>query len=100
VTQRTQESGVRMALGATRSAVVWLAVWHGLSAVAVGAGLGLVGASQLTWVLDHLLYGVSPVDSGVFLAVPAVLVGVALVALWLPAWRAARVDPMVALRSE
>ena len=100
VTQRAREIGVRMALGARRRAVVWLAVRHGLSAVAVGAGLGLVGASQLTWVLEHLLYGVSPMDAGVFLAVPAVLMGVALVALWLPAWRATRVDPMVALRSE
>jgi predicted lysophospholipase L1 biosynthesis ABC-type transport system permease subunit len=100
VAQRARELGVRMALGATRRAVVWLVVRHGLSAVGVGVVLGLLGASRLVWVLDHLLYGVSPVDPGVFLAVPAVLLAMALVSLWLPAWRASRVDPMVSLRSE
>jgi predicted permease len=100
VTQRAREIGIRLALGATRRAVVWLAVRHGLSSVAVGVVLGLVAASQLVWVVDHLLYGVSPRDPGVFLSAPAVLLGVALVAVWLPAWRASRVDPMVALRSE
>jgi putative ABC transport system permease protein len=100
VNQRTREIGVRMALGATRGAVVWLVVRQGMSAAGVGAVLGLWGASELTWLLDHLLYGVSPVDPGVFLAAPAVLMGVALVATWLPAFRASRVDPMVALRSE
>ncbi|HYH95617.1 ABC transporter permease [Hyalangium sp.] len=100
VNQRTREIGVRMALGATRGAVVWLVVRQGMSAAGVGAVLGLWGASELTWLLDQLLYGVSPVDPGVFLAAPAVLMGVALVATWLPAFRASRVDPMVALRSE
>jgi predicted permease len=100
VNQRAREIGVRPALGATRGAVVWQVVRQGVSAVGVGVGLGLLGASQLTGLIAHLLYGVSPVDLGVFLSAPAVLVGVALVATWLPAWRASRVEPMVALRSD
>jgi ABC-type antimicrobial peptide transport system permease subunit len=98
--QRAREIAVRLALGATRGAVVWLVVRQGMSAVAVGAALGLLGATRLTQLIDHLLFGVSPVDPAVFLCAPAVLVGVALVATWLPAWRASRVDPMVALRAD
>jgi predicted permease len=98
--QRAREIAVRLALGATRSAVVWLVMRQGMSAVVVGAMLGVLGASRLTGLIEHLLFGVSPVDPGVFLSAPAVLVGVALVATWLPAWRASRVDPMMALRAD
>jgi predicted permease len=98
--QRAREIAVRLALGATRSGVVWLVMRQGMSAVVVGAVLGVLGAARLTGLIEHLLFGVSPVDPGVFLAAPAVLVGVALVATWLPAWRASRVDPMRALRAD
>lgn len=98
--QRAREIAVRLALGATRGAVAWLVVRQGMSAVGVGAALGVLGAAQLAGLIEHLLFGVSPVDPGVFLSAPAVLVGVALVATWLPAWRASRVDPMVALRAD
>jgi putative ABC transport system permease protein len=100
VNQRTRELGVRLALGATRTEVVWLVLRQSLSTVGVGVALGMVGAIGLTWLLERLLYSVSALDPVAFLAAPVVLVGVALVSTWLPAWRAARVDPMVALRSE
>jgi predicted permease len=98
--QRAREIAVRLALGATRSSVIWLVIRQGMSAVVVGAMLGVLGAARLTELIEHLLYGVSPADPGVFLSAPAVLVGVALVATWLPAWRASRVDPMMALRAD
>ena len=100
VSQRTRELGVRLALGATRRAVVWLVLRQGLFTVAVGVALGTVGALWLTQLLERLLYGVSVRDPAVFVLAPAALVGVALVAMWLPARRAARVDPMISLRSE
>ncbi|HVG59132.1 MAG TPA: ABC transporter permease [Hyalangium sp.] len=98
--QRAREIAVRLALGATRGAVAWLVVRQGMSAVVVGAVLGLLGAARLTGLIEHLLFSVSPVDPGVFLSAPALLVGAALVATWVPAWRASRMDPMVALRAD
>jgi putative ABC transport system permease protein len=80
--------------------VVWLVVRQGMSAVGMGAALGLLGCAQLTGLIEHLLFGVSPVDPGVFLSAPGLLVGAALVATWVPAWRVSRVDPMVALRAD
>ncbi|HYH95618.1 ABC transporter permease [Hyalangium sp.] len=100
VNQRTRELGVRLALGATRSEVVWLVLRQGLSTVGVGVALGIVGAFGLTRLLERLLYSVSALDPLAFVAAPGVLVGVALVSTWLPARRAARVDPMVALRAD
>jgi putative ABC transport system permease protein len=100
VNQRARELGVRMALGATRAQVVWLVLRQGLAMVAVGVAVGVAGAFGLSRLLTHLLYSVSAWDAAVFLTAPAVLVGVALVATWVPAMRASRVDPMVALRSE
>jgi predicted permease len=100
VSQRTRELGVRMALGATRGQVVWLVLRQGMSLVAVGVGLGVVGALGLTRLISHLLYSVSPLDPAVFVAAPAVLVLVALGATWPPARRATRVNPMEALRAE
>jgi putative ABC transport system permease protein len=100
VRQRTREIGVRMALGARRSAVLALVLRRGLRLTAAGIVLGLIGAISLTQLLRSLLFGVSPADPLTFLAVPVLMTLVALLACWLPARRAANVDPMEALRSE
>ncbi|MBN1206295.1 MAG: ABC transporter permease [Myxococcaceae bacterium] len=100
VNQRTQELGVRLALGATPRQVVWLVLRQGMAPVLVGVTLGVAGAFGLTRLLSHLLYEVSTKDPMVFLVAPGGLLAVALVATWLPAYRASRVDPLVALRAE
>ncbi|MDY7225600.1 ABC transporter permease [Hyalangium rubrum] len=100
VNQRTQELAVRLALGATRSQVVWRVMRRGLFTVGAGLVLGVAGAFGLTRLLSHLLVQVSALDPVAFIAAPGVLLAVALVATWLPAMRASRVDPMVALREE
>jgi putative ABC transport system permease protein len=100
VTQRTREMGVRMALGASGSRVVRLVVRQGIVLALVGVGLGLAGALALTRVLARLLYDVPVTDLTTFIVVPLVLGGVAVVSSWLPARRAAKVDPLVAMRAE
>jgi predicted permease len=100
VKRRTQEVGIRMALGATSSSVVYLVVRNGLKLVGIGLALGLLAALGLTRFLRGLLYGVSTFDPVSFVSVAAVLIGVGILACWLPAHRAAKVDPVVALRSE
>jgi ABC-type antimicrobial peptide transport system permease subunit len=100
VSQRARELGVRMALGATRAQVVWLVLRQGLGLVGIGVALGVGGALALSRLLRHLLYSVSPLDALAFSTALVVLVVVALVATLLPALRASRMDPMVALRSE
>jgi len=100
VTQRTREIGIRMALGADRSRVRSLILTQGGALVAGGLVLGLIGAFAITRLLRALLYGVSPTDPGTFLGVAVLLAVVALIASYLPAARAARVDPAVSLRSE
>jgi putative ABC transport system permease protein len=100
VAQRTQEIGIRIALGAQRRDVLQLVIGHGLKLVAVGLVLGIAGALAVTRLLRDLLFEVSATDPLVFVIVPITFALVALVASWLPARRAASVDPMVALRDE
>jgi len=100
VVRRTREVGVRMALGAGRSAVLALVLRHGMTLAGIGVGLGLPAALGLTHLLTKLLYGVKPGDPLTVAGVSLLLLLIALVACWLPARRAAKVEPMVALRQE
>ena len=100
MTRRTQEIGIRMALGARRGDVLRLAIGQGMTPAALGLGIGIAGALGLTRVLSSLLYGVTPSDPLTFLVAAAILTGVALLACWIPARRAMRVDPVTALKYE
>jgi len=100
VQQRTQEMGIRMALGADRSAIRKLVVWHGMRLAIVGVILGIAAAFGLTRLIASFLFGVKSWDPVVFVAVPVILAAVALLAVWLPATRASKLDPMQALRVE
>ena len=100
VTQRTKEIGVRGAIGATQGQIVALILRQGLVKAGLGMAIGLAGALVMARVMESLLYEVRPRDPLIFTTVAFVLLGVALLASWLPARRAAKVDPMVALRCE
>jgi putative ABC transport system permease protein len=100
VTQRTHEMGVRIAMGAQRQDVVRLMVAHGVGIAALGAGLGALAALAAGRTLSSLMYGVSPRDPLVLLGAALVPVVVAVVASYVPARRASKVDPVVALRYE
>jgi putative ABC transport system permease protein len=100
VSQRTREIGVRMALGAGRSDISRMVLREGLGITLLGIGIGLAAALAVTRLMLALLYGVSPTDPATLAAVPVLLAGVALLASWLPARRAASVEPLEAIRYE
>jgi ABC-type antimicrobial peptide transport system permease subunit len=100
VGQRTGEIGLRMALGARPVEVLRLVLGQGMRLAGVGLVLGLLGAAALTRLLTTMLFGVQPNDPVTYVVVSALLGGIALAASSVPAWRASRVDPVIALRQE
>jgi predicted permease len=100
VEQRTREIGIRMALGAGSGNVQNMVIAQGMLLVLIGASIGTAASLGLTRFLESFLYGVKALDPAVFIAVPILLAAVALAAIWLPARRASRVDPVEALRSQ
>ncbi len=100
VTERTREIGIRLALGAQRHKVLGLILWQGAKLTLMGIGLGLLAAWSATRSLSTLLYGISATDPSIFGVVALLLTIVALIACYLPARRATRVDPLTALRHE
>jgi putative ABC transport system permease protein len=100
VTQRTQEIGLRMALGAAQRDVLRLVLGQGMHLILAGVLLGVIGSLMTTRLASTLLFNISPTDPGTFAAVASLLIAVALLATFIPARRATKVDPMVALRYE
>jgi len=100
VGQRSHEIGVRMALGAMPSTIGRMIVSHGAGLAGIGVGIGLILSGIMAPLISSLLYGVRPLDPEVFIAAPVILMAVVLLASYVPAWRAARVNPIVALRRE
>jgi putative ABC transport system permease protein len=99
VAQRTQEIGIRMALGAQKSHVLRLVVRQGMMLAIIGVAAGLLGAFALTRVIGNLLYGVTATDPATFLWIPLLLASVSFFACYIPARRAAQLDPIKALHS-
>jgi putative ABC transport system permease protein len=100
VAQQTREIGIRMALGAVRSDILKNVTGRALVLAAAGVGLGVVGASAVTRLMTALLFGVSPTDTATFAAASGLLIGVAVIAAYIPARRASNLDPLMALRYE
>ncbi|HEY4132308.1 MAG TPA: FtsX-like permease family protein, partial [Gemmatimonadaceae bacterium] len=100
VSARTREIGIRIALGAEQRRVRRLVIGEGVVLAAIGAGLGIVGALAATRLLRSMLFDLAPTDLVTYVSITLVLGAAAIVASWVPARRASRVDPMVALRAE
>ncbi len=100
VTERTREIGVRSALGASRRSILVLVIRQGMSLTVLGVIIGLAGAAAASQAVVSLLFGISALDPATYASVVAILLAVSAIACWLPAWRAAWVDPAVTLRSE
>jgi ABC-type antimicrobial peptide transport system permease subunit len=100
VTRRTNEIGLRMALGARQASVLWQFLSDGLQLVSLGLVAGLAGSLFVTRFLESQLFGVKPIDPATLMSAAGILLAVTFVATLIPAQRAARVDPMVALRHE
>jgi putative ABC transport system permease protein len=100
VSERTHEIGIRLALGAEKRNILQMVLRQGLGLALAGAAVGLAGALIVSHLLTGLLYGVKPTDPATFGAVAVILMSVALIACYVPARRAMRVDPIVALRCE
>ena len=98
--QRTRELGIRLALGAQARDVLTLVAVQGMKLAFIGVALGMLGSFALTRLMKSLLFGVGPTDPATFSLVPLLLVVVTLVACYIPARRATKVDPLIALRSE
>jgi ABC-type antimicrobial peptide transport system permease subunit len=100
VDQRSHEIGLRMALGAMPSTIGTMIVSRGAGLAGIGVGIGLILSGLMAPLMSSVLYGTKPLDAAVFIAVPVILMVVALLASYIPAWRAAGVNPIVALRRE
>jgi len=100
VTERVREIGVRAALGATRGTIAGMVLRQGMALTALALLIGLAGAMAASQALVTLLFGVGPLDAATYLGVVALLLGVSALACWVPAWRAARIDPAITLRAE
>jgi putative ABC transport system permease protein len=100
VSERTREVGIRIAVGADNARIVALILGSGARMIAAGMAAGILGALGLSYFLKTLLFGVGARDPLTFVAVPLVLMGVALMAAWIPAWRASKIDPLRALRAQ
>jgi putative ABC transport system permease protein len=100
VAERTREIGIRSALGASPQRILALVLGQGMMLTGLGVAIGLAGAAAASQLLEAMLFGISRLDPLTYLAVTLLLLVVAVIACWVPAWRAASVDPAITLRSE
>jgi putative ABC transport system permease protein len=100
VSQRTHEIGIRMAVGARPRDVFAMIMGHGMKLALIGVGIGLIGAFALTRLMASMLFGVAPTDAMTYGSIAALLIGVALLACYLPGRRATKVEPTISLRYE